>query len=393
MKAVEVEHVSKTYKFYAQPVDRLKEVILRKPFHQPVKSIGDISFSMEQGETLGIIGENGAGKSTLLKILAGTVTPTSGNVKVNGRVAALLELGAGFHFEFTGRENIFLNASLLGLTQSEIRDRENAIINFSELGSFIDRPLKTYSSGMVVRLAFSIATSVDPDILIIDEALSVGDQYFQKKCIDRMLDFRKQGKTILFCSHAMYTVNLLCPVAMWIHDGTVREKGAAVKVTASYENWCRKKTSHQAQTEAFEHPRTESLPVRIVGVRLNDGEDGELTIKSGDELIITIEYEALKETPFWIAAGIRRSDDLVCHAVNLARDAAVPITKKGRGSLALRYPSLPFLHGEFNVVVSLLDESGLHLYHRLDSKLFTVLAPEIWENEVGLLKLDYEWIL
>ena len=210
MFRVNVQNVGKEYRLYAKPHDRLWEALFRKPKHDLFKVLSDISFNVALGQSLGIIGDNGAGKSTLLKLLAGTIHPTTGNIEVNGRVAALLELGAGFHPEFTGRQNIHLNASLLGIPEEEIKLKENEIIEFAELEQFIDRPVRTYSSGMYVRLAFSIATTVDPEILIIDEALAVGDMAFQKKCITRMNFFKEQGKTMLFCSHSMYLVQELC---------------------------------------------------------------------------------------------------------------------------------------------------------------------------------------
>ncbi len=221
MFAIEVRDLSKVYRLYRRPIDRLKEAVLRRPFHQPFESLKDVSFVVPSGAGMGVIGENGAGKSTLLKMLAGTLTPTSGEVVKRGRTAALLELGAGFHPEFTGRQNIYLNAALLGLTDLEIREKEKEIVDFAELGQFIDRPLKIYSSGMKVRLAFSVATTVNPDILIVDEALSVGDQRFQEKCVDRIVKFRTQGKTILVCSHSMYMINELCSRTMWLANGRV----------------------------------------------------------------------------------------------------------------------------------------------------------------------------
>jgi ABC-type polysaccharide/polyol phosphate transport system ATPase subunit len=197
--SIRVHDLGKTYKLYAKPSDRLKEVLLRRPKHLAFQSLKSVSFQVSKGESLGIIGDNGAGKSTLLKLLAGTLTPSCGDMDIHGRVAALLELGAGFHQEFTGRQNIYLNASLLGLSEAEIKAQEEAILDFAELGQFIDRPIKTYSSGMVVRLAFSIATSVDPDVLVIDEALSVGDQYFQKKSLDRMNTGRQLFFAVIPC--------------------------------------------------------------------------------------------------------------------------------------------------------------------------------------------------
>ena len=234
VNAIEAEKLSKHYRVYEKPFDRLKESILRRPCHHLVTSLTDVSFQIGFGETLGIIGENGAGKSTLLKILAGITQPTSGSLVRNGRIAALLELGSGFNSEFSGRTNIHLNAALLGLTEKEIRARENEIIDFSELSEVIDRPVKTYSSGMLMRLAFSIATSVDPDVLIVDEALSVGDQRFGQKCVDRMMGFRKGGKTIIVCSHSMYLINELCARTIWLNAGKLQGYGMSSKVISEY---------------------------------------------------------------------------------------------------------------------------------------------------------------
>ncbi|MBN2232445.1 MAG: ATP-binding cassette domain-containing protein [Deltaproteobacteria bacterium] len=235
--AIRCRRLTKFYRVYPRPVDRLKEVLLRRPCHQRVEALGEVSVSIGAGETWGLIGDNGAGKSTFLKLLAGTVTPSAGELEIHGRVAALLELGSGFHPEFSGRRNIYLNAALLGLTEAEIRRREPEIIAFAELEEMIDRPVKTYSSGMYVRLAFAIATSVDPDILIIDEALAVGDNHFQRKCIARLMEFRRRGKTILFCSHSLYLINELCGLCLWLAGGTVRQAGDAAAVVAAYQSY------------------------------------------------------------------------------------------------------------------------------------------------------------
>jgi len=384
--AIEVQNVSKIYRLYRKPFHRLKEAVLRKPLHQPFECLSDISFSVLPGDSLGIIGDNGAGKSTLLKILAGTLTQTSGEVKTNGRVAALLELGAGFHLEFTGRENIYINASLLGLSQSQIKEKEAAIVDFAELGGFIDRPLKTYSSGMVVRLAFSIAASVDPDILIIDEALSVGDQYFQKKCVDRIVSFREQRKTIIFCSHAMYLVNILCKRVLWLDAGRIREQGLATHITAAYENYSRQKTAATAREEKIPVPS----PVSITSVSLN-GKKSPTRLHYQEDLEVVIAFESLHAVPFWVAVGVKRNDELICHAVNMSRHFRKPLSLKGTGKVLLRYRSLPFLNGEYTVVASLLDESTMHCYHTSESASFSIVPPNEWSNEMGLLGLDYEW--
>ncbi|MBW1943778.1 MAG: ABC transporter ATP-binding protein, partial [Deltaproteobacteria bacterium] len=234
LAAVDAQHLTKHYRVYRKPFDRLKEALTRRPCHELVEALCDVSFRVPAGKTLGIIGENGAGKSTLLKILAGTVRPSLGSVVKQGRVAALLELGSGFHPEFSGRQNIYLNAALLGLEEKEIRERENSIIEFSGLEDVIDRPVKTYSTGMYMRLGFSIATSVDPEVLIVDEALSVGDQRFQQKCVDRMIGFSKSSKTIIICSHSMYLINELCASTIWLCDGRVRSYGETAGVISQY---------------------------------------------------------------------------------------------------------------------------------------------------------------
>jgi ABC-type polysaccharide/polyol phosphate transport system ATPase subunit len=228
--AVRAADLSKHYDMYSRPVDRLIELLTRRPRHVVFPALESVSFEVEKGETIGIIGQNGAGKSTLLKLLCGVTQPSSGSLETNGTIASILELGTGFHPEFTGRDNAALNAAILGLTASEVRKTLPAIVEFSELGTFIDRPVKTYSSGMYMRLAFSVAVNVDPDILVIDEALAVGDGHFQKKCIDRIREFQDAGKTILFCSHALYYISSICRRTLWLDQGRVMRYGPSLDV-------------------------------------------------------------------------------------------------------------------------------------------------------------------
>jgi ABC-type polysaccharide/polyol phosphate transport system ATPase subunit len=199
------------------------------------EALKGISFTIGDGEVVGIVGRNGSGKSTILKIIAGVYRPTAGLVKVSGKVAALIELGAGFHAELTGRENVVINGLLLGLSKREIRRCEQQIVDFAELGEFIDSPIKQYSSGMYMRLAFAIATEVDPDILLMDEILAVGDAAFQQKCFARIEDFRRQGKTIVFVSHNASSIRMICNRAILIHDGKIAKDGATDQVLAQYE--------------------------------------------------------------------------------------------------------------------------------------------------------------
>ena len=225
MKIVNVSNLSKRFKLYSNPRDRFKEWIhpLKKKYHNEFWALKDVSFSISAGETLGIIGRNGSGKSTLLQIVTNVMAPTTGLAEINGRVSALLELGTGFDGELTGRENIFLNGSILGLNPREIRERIPSIRTFADIGEYFDQPVKLYSSGMFVRLAFSAAIHVDPDILIIDEALAVGDVKFQNKCYRKFNEFRDQGKTIIFVTHSTDLIAKLCNRAILLHNGHILE--------------------------------------------------------------------------------------------------------------------------------------------------------------------------
>jgi lipopolysaccharide transport system ATP-binding protein len=236
MPIVRAEKISKCFRIYRHPSDHLKELFTlgRRRYHQPFWAVKDVDLSIERGCCLGVIGENGSGKSTLLRMLAGVIRPTSGHVEIGGRVSALLELGAGFNPQFTGRENTYLYASILGLTDAQTRERIPLIEKFAEIGDFVDRPVKTYSSGMFVRLAFAVAIHMDPDILIVDEALSVGDMFFQQRCIRRIQHLKEQGVTILFVSHDLETVRSLADRTIWMDHGRVHLEGKTDEVASKY---------------------------------------------------------------------------------------------------------------------------------------------------------------
>ncbi len=242
---IHFEKVSKSYPIYSAPSDRLKELLTlnRVSYHRDFWALHDVSFEVRRGETFCIIGENGSGKSTLLQIVAGILQPSSGVARTNGRVAALLELGSGFNPEFTGRENVYLNAAILGLTTDEIDAKYGDIEAFAEIGDFIDQPVKTYSSGMSVRLAFSVAIHVDPDILLVDEALAVGDIYFRQRCMRKVHELRQRGVTILFVSHAIGDVKAVGDRTMWLDNGQIREIGDTELVVAKYLAYMVKKDS------------------------------------------------------------------------------------------------------------------------------------------------------
>jgi lipopolysaccharide transport system ATP-binding protein len=236
--AISLKSVSKCFKQYARPVDRLKEILLPgERAGNEFWALRDINLEVSRGETLGVIGQNGSGKSTLLQIIAGTLTPTNGDIQVKGRVSALLELGSGFNPEFTGRQNVFFNGQLLGLSREEIEGRFDDIASFADIGNFLDQPVKTYSSGMFVRLAFAVAINVEPEVLIVDEALSVGDGVFVHRCMAKIKDFQDSGGTILFVSHDTSAITRLCSKVIWIDSGSLVTQGGPEQVSKKYQAW------------------------------------------------------------------------------------------------------------------------------------------------------------
>lgn len=237
--AIKVDHLSKMYKLYDKPTDRFKEAMGirlkgKKQYYQEHYALRDVSIDVKRGETVGIIGTNGSGKSTILKIITGTLNPTAGNVTVNGRISALLELGAGFNMEYTGIENVYLNGTMMGFSRAEIDSRLDDILSFADIGDFVNQPVKTYSSGMFVRLAFAVAINIDPEILIVDEALSVGDVFFQVKCYHKFEEFKKMGKTILFVSHDLGSISKYCDRVVLLNKGQKIAEGRPKKIVDMY---------------------------------------------------------------------------------------------------------------------------------------------------------------
>ncbi len=394
MMAIEVENLSKSYRLYQSPAQRLKEIILRRPFHSEFYALRDVSFSVLRGETFGIIGENGAGKSTLLKILARTLKPTSGRVIVNGRTAALLELGAGFNPELTGEENIYLNAYLMGLTKEEIDRKKDEIIDFSELSEFIHRPVKTYSSGMYVRLAFSIATSVDPDILIVDEALSVGDEYFQKKSLDRMMGFKKAGKTILFCSHSMYHVNELCSRVAWLDRGRIRSIGETGKVIAEYQNYEMEKIGETKGKVAIGTDPASlpvNRPVMIYDVMILNKDGIETNVlKTFEPVTFSFKVSCHEPLKGHIGFGIIRNDETMVFGTMTNFSGLEPIELSDGRQFLVKIKSLPLFSGIYSLAIVVADDHALHPYD-INRTVSFMVEPN--GKELGITYLEHEWII
>lgn len=301
---IKIEGISKKFRLYRSPADRLREIIYRKQFHKDFIALDNISFEVGSGEILGIIGQNGAGKSTLLKILAGIVIPDSGTILINGKVTGLLELGTGFNAEMTGLENIFMNGTLIGMTTDEIDRKKQTIIDFSELGEFINEPIKTYSSGMTMRLAFSIAIHADPKCFLVDEALSVGDAYFQQKCMRKIQEFRANGGSIIFVSHDMNAVKTLCDAAMMLDNGRIIDYGEPKDVVDFYQNMMLKKM-HQGdipvqikkieKAKKLNNSSISTGEVELVSFKIYNDKGEEVSYIESEKVIkIVYEVKALK---------------------------------------------------------------------------------------------------
>lgn len=382
---VSVSGLSKTYRVFNRPVDRLFEALTRRPRHTPFAALSDVSFSVRRGEGLGIIGENGAGKSTLLKILAGVTAPSAGTTSVARPVASILELGSAFHQEFTGRQNIQLNAAMLGLSRADVVERIPRIIEFSELGRFIDQPIKTYSTGMVMRLGFAIATQVDPDVLIIDEALSVGDGYFQQKCMVHLKRYVERGGTLLICSHAMYYISAFCERALWMKDGRIEALGPVEKVVPEYEAFLQAKTGRSAEGPATVEAAPKA-PARLERVEMLSPE----TLSEGDQLVLAISWNADNANDaFHLSVGLNRHDEVEVASFLSHKNGAGPWSGNHHYEIRFVIPNLPLVKGRYKLYIFLLAKDGLHIH---DTRILDD-AFELQFNDypIGMVAIPHRW--
>jgi lipopolysaccharide transport system ATP-binding protein len=314
-------------------------------------ALKDVSLQIKRGEVVGIIGRNGAGKSTLLKILSRITVPTEGRIRIDGRIASLLEVGTGFHQELTGRENIFLNGAILGMTRAEIIRKFDEIVEFSEIEEFLDTPVKRYSSGMYVRLAFAVAAHLEPEILIVDEVLAVGDAAFQKKCLGKMGSFANSGKTVLFVSHNMEAVRTLCQRVVWLKDGRLHKDGKADEIIETYFNSVSTELSFSCVNPDY------GLVVQKVVLKNDRGEESS-QFRPGEDLIVEINYEAQKrlEQPY-VILGVQ-SVNGSCFTANMLLDGHRPEALTGTGKLACRFKSLPLFPQSYSVKMSIRTKNG-----------------------------------
>jgi len=414
---IQFDHVSKFYplrherarSFQESFVRLLRRGTDRLPDVEPFWALKDVSLDVKLGEAIGFVGSNGAGKSSLLKLIARTNVPTSGRVVVNGKVSALLELGTGFHPELTGRENVYLNGSLMGFSRAEMRKRFDEIVDFSEIGHFIDVPVRNYSSGMYVRLAFSVAVHVMNDILLIDEVLAVGDEDFQRKCTDRMSEFKRSGKTIVLVSHALEAVRNLCGRVVWLENGKVLEDGDSVAVLDHYLQAANLKTKERMDQQLAQRkqqvieagPASEVGPyrrwgtgeVRIERVTLHNGAGEETTVfETGDAMTVRLWYSARERLPHPVfGLGVCRPDGIVIAGPNtLMTDYSIP-SVIGSGYIDYVIGSLPLLNGVYELSAAVYDETLSHPYDHHE-RLYTFrVEPGHVGERFGIMTLSGEW--
>lgn len=387
--AIEVLNVTKDYPVYASPRDRLMSLLRPSGDRasRTFRALDGVNLVVPRGETVGIIGRNGAGKSTLLQILCGTVRPTSGSVNIRGRFAALLELGAGFNPDFSGRDNVYLSASLLGLSRKEVDDKLESIIAFADIGDFFDRPVKTYSSGMYVRLAFSVAIHTEPDVLIIDEALSVGDIRFQMKCLARIEQIRARGATILFVSHSLEQVKRFCQTALWLEGGKVKLHGEASFVADRFRDYeLGREQASEAVAETCRAPRPDSIPAHLETVALSTD-----MLAPFEPLSVDISYTVVDDAVQGLLLGvaIKGMDGLHIFGPNTYLERVQIPTSRGSHRVTYHIPSMTLLTGTYRVDVGLFTDKGLVCLDYLsEASVFTVAAPYFSE---GVVYIPHEW--
>ena len=352
-----------------------------------LSALEGVNLEVKRGESLGLVGENGAGKSTLLKVIAGVVRPTRGTATVNGRVGALLELGSGFHPDYTGRDNIALSAALAGLSRAEVASRIADIIAFADIGAHIDQPVKHYSSGMVVRLGFAIATALEPDVLITDEVLAVGDESFQRKCIRWMEDYLADGGTLLLCSHGMYHVQTLCQKAAWLHQGRLRAYGDSFSVTQDYLAYHEEKRRAESPFGDRVAYAGDYFAVRSVSTHDDRGEPC-AEFGMDEPLDVRIEIYSPDDRPPVALVGIVRADGTPVYGTHSDERGFVPRrTAPQRYAFGVRFPRCPLIPGKYVLRAHALDPEGLRLYDTVETG-FTVRGAT---RDYGLVRLEHAW--
>lgn len=399
---IQLDHVSKKFSLQRERPRSFLELVTngwkRRPREQ-VWALKDVSFSVSAGETVGVIGDNGAGKSTLLKLITKVVEPSSGQIHVKGRVAALLELGAGFHPDLTGRENVYLNGSVLGIRRQEMQRKFDDVVAFSELDQFIDVPVKHYSSGMYMRLAFSVAIHVEPDVLLVDEVLAVGDQGFQIKCLQRVRELQRQGVTILFVSHDLTTVSDLCSRVVWLEYGQVQIEGGTERVLEAY----RESVATHGQPARSQRV---TGPADVPGARWGSGEAEITSVQflddagqprhvfgAGERLVVRMHHDAHQRIaqPRIGLAFYRADTGVHLSGPNTAGSGYDIPCIEGVGYVDYIIRALPFLPGDYSVSAAIYDHDGAHAFDHWHKCAYFSVRPSGVAEEYGLIRIPAEW--
>jgi lipopolysaccharide transport system ATP-binding protein len=408
--AIRINNISKCYQIYERPQDRLKQAIVprfQRFFHRKLSryardfwALKDVSFEVIKGETVGIIGRNGSGKSTLLQMICGTITPSGGRVETNGRVAALLELGAGFNPEYSGRENIFLSASLLGISKDEINNKFDAIADFAEIGEFMDQPVKTYSSGMYARVAFSASVFIDPDILLIDEILAVGDAPFQAKCIKAFNTLRDNGCTIMLVSHDAYMIRNFCQKAIYLKNGKFMGFGPSSKIIDQYTIEIEKALSTTRENILDNNIKnitsssdfTAFSLFRIFDIELLGEELKPVNlIASGQSMTLKFRYKTLTKKPPKVVFvfSLYRHDGLYICGNTTLMDKLLPFDPGRSGTVSINFPSVKLLAGRYIWRVAIDDEKAFGIYSEVNQVCEFQVVDQL--EAVGLFNLNRTW--
>ncbi|WP_303836318.1 ABC transporter ATP-binding protein [Ruminococcus flavefaciens] len=400
--AIEVRNVTKSFKVYLDKGAQLKERLLfrKRSRYEERKVLRGISFDVKRGEAIGLIGHNGCGKSTTLKLLTRIMYPDSGTIKLQGRVSSLIELGAGFHPDMSGRENIYTNAAIFGLTKKEIDARIKDIVEFSELAEFIDNPVRTYSSGMYMRLAFSVAINVDADVLLIDEILAVGDANFQTKCFNKLKEIKAQGTTIVIVSHALGQIEQICDRAIWIHEGLIKAEGPPKEIDLEYLDYMSRKMQEKSKSENGteevsedeEGKRWGSGEVRIKKVRsfASDGSE-QNTFRTGEDIRLSIDYTVKKPvTDAVFGFGVFDTNGVQCYGTNTRIDKQPDITISESGTAEILLKNVELLAGEYNIDIAVEQGEGIPIdYFRQAYRIQMISAM----GDVGVSRIEHTWKL
>ena len=409
---IRVKDLVKRYAIYDEPIDRLKETLsfTKKCYHKDFVALDGLTFDVQKGDAIGILGKNGSGKSTLLKMITGVLTPTSGELEIKGKISAILELGTGFNMEYTGIQNIYLNGTMMGYTKEEMDKRVDAIVEFADIGDFINQPVKIYSSGMFARLAFAVAINVDPDILIVDEALAVGDTRFQIKCITKMKELKEGGTTILFVSHATEQIKRFCNKAIWLKDGKVQKIGESSEIVDIYEDFMKygakdniddvrlkdviekeeevedKNKEEVIKNAEFKVPTDEDILASIAKIEISKDK-----LKTFDDVEIEITYDIYKEQieGFLIGAAIYTPEREYIFGPNTFLEKVKVPNTFGRHKVIYKIPKMPLLGGSYTIDVGIFtDESIVCIDYKQAACKFLIVNKYISE---GKYYINHEW--